>query len=98
MKPLTAGATAVLTSTTSSQTVTLPSGYNSLCAYNGGSNPVFLKIGASVAVPGATFDAGVICVQPGTTQVFGISPTGGTLAYIAQTAGGTLVLTVGEGA
>lgn len=97
MKPLIPAQTCVLTSTTSSQTVTVPVGYGTLEVYNAALNTVFLKWAATVAVPGSTFADGVIAVQPATTQCFGISPTQTTLAYIAQTAGGTLVLTVGEG-
>lgn len=97
MTPLTPAQTCVLTSTTSSQTLTVPVGYGTLEVYNAANNPVFLKWAASVAVPGTSFADGVIAVQPGTTQCFGMSPNQTSLSYIALAAGGTLVITVGEG-
>ena len=98
MKPFTSSQTVKLTSTTSSQTVTVPTGYNSLSIYNSGVYPVYFVYGASVVVPTVgTWVSGMIAVQPATTQVFANVPTGGTMAYIAETAGGTVVLSVGEG-
>ena len=97
MRPFISYATAVLTSTTTSQTITTPTGTNSVVVYNGGSYPVFLRYGSSVAVPGSSFAPGVSCVQPGTTQTFADAPEANTLAYIAQTSGGLLVISVGEG-
>lgn len=93
------GSTIRLTSTTSSQTVTVPAGFPSITIYNGAANPVYLAFEASVAVPtlGVWADQ-VICVQPGTTQVFDNHDAGGTLAYIASTAGGELVISIGDGA
>ena len=98
MKPFTSSQTVKLTSTASSQTVTVPNGYNSLTIYNAGIYPVYFAYGASVAVPtGGTWVSNVISVQPATTQVFANTPVGGTMAYIAETAGGTVILSVGEG-
>lgn len=97
MKPLIPAQTCVLTSTTSSQSLTVPVGYGTLEVYNAASNPVFLKWASSVAVPGTSFADGVIAVQPGTTQCFGINPSFTTLSYVASTAGGQLIITVGEG-
>lgn len=97
MKPLTPAKTCVLTSTTSSQTVTMPAGYSTLEVYNAAADTVFLKWAATVAVPGTSFADGVIAVQPETTQSFGMPPGATSLSYIAQTLGGTLVITVGEG-
>ena len=98
MKLLTVRSTAALTSTTSSQTLAVPVGSSSLVVYNGGANPVYLAYAASVAVPGSTLVDGVFCMQPGTTQSFCKPPDATTLAYIAATAGGVLVVSVGEGA
>lgn len=97
MKPFTASQTVKLTSTTSSQTVTIPNGYNTLEVYNGGLYPVYIKYAATVAVPSTTWVDSVVCIQPATTQVFANPPGGGVLAYIAETSGGSLVLSVGEG-
>ena len=98
MNPFHSAKTIKLTSTTSSQTVTVPAGFDNFVIYNGGSNPLYLKYGASVAVPtvGAWVDQ-LICVQPGTTQTFNNKDGGGTLAYIAETAGGTVIISVGDG-
>ncbi len=86
----------VLTSTTSSQTTQVPGGNGTLVVYNGAANPVYLTYGATASVPAAgTWTGDIFIVQPGTTQTFAAS--GGTLAYIAATAGGTLILSVGEG-
>jgi len=90
--------TVVLTSTTSSQTTTVPANSGNMVAYNGGTNTVYLTFANSLAVPTTgTWTASVIAVQPGTTQTFTIPPAGGTLAYIAETAGGELILSVGQG-
>lgn len=97
MQPFNASQTVKLTSTTSSQTVTVPTGYNQIVVYNGGTNVVYLAYAATVAVPGSSWSPGVVPVQPGTTQVFANKREGGTLAYIADSSGGTLVLSVGEG-
>lgn len=98
MKPFTSSQTVKLTSTTSSQTVTVPNGFNSLTIYNAGANIVYFAYGASVAVPTVgTWANNVIAVQPSTTQVFANIPVGGTMAYIAETGGGTVILSVGEG-
>lgn len=98
MKPFTSSQTVKLTSTTVSQTVTVPNGYNSLTIYNGGINTVYFAYGASVAVPSiGAWASNVISVQPSTTQVFANAPVGGTMAYIAETGGGTVILSAGEG-
>ena len=98
MKPFTSSQTVKLTSTTASQTVVVPNGFNSLTIYNAGIYPVYFAYGASVAVPTVgTWVNGVIAVQPSTTQVFANTPVGGTMAYIAETAGGTVLVAVGEG-
>ena len=96
MAALSVSKSVVLASTTSSQTTTVPSGNGTLVVYNGGANPVFMTYGATVAVPATgTWTSDIVVVQPGTTQSFAAS--GGTLAYIAATAGGALILSVGEG-
>ena len=98
-EPFTVSSTVVLTSTTSSQTTAVPAGGSSIIVYNGGANVVYLTFAATVAVPTTgTWTPNVIAAQPETTQSFGISRDGGTLAYIASTAGGLLVLSVGSGA
>lgn len=98
MTPFNAARTVRLTSTTSSQTTTIPAGFTSLVVFNGGGQPLYLAMGASVAIPAVgTWGDNLVCVQPGTTQVFGIPNTGGTLAYIADTTGGPVVLSVGTG-
>lgn len=87
-----------LTSTTSSQSTTIPAGSYSITVYNAGANTVWLKFASSVAVPSTgTWTAGVWAVQPGTTQSFDCPQTGSPLAYIAETAGGQLVVSVGSG-
>lgn len=98
MQPFTSSQTVKLTSTTASQTVVVPNGFNSLSIFNAGANPVYFAYGASIAVPTVgTWVPGLIAVQPSTTQVFANRPSGGTLAYIAETAGGTVLLSTGEG-
>ncbi len=96
MAALSVSKSVVLTSTTSSQTTTVPGGNGSLVVYNGAANPVYLTFGASIAIPATgTWTSDITVVQPGTTQVF--ASGSGTLAYIAATAGGLLILSVGEG-
>ena len=97
LDPFAAAATVVLTSTLASQTTTVPSrGAGTLVAYNAGPNVVYLKAGTTVAVPVAgTWTDGVTAIAPGSTQ--SISNVGGSLAYIAETAGGGLYLSIGEG-
>ena len=90
--------TVVLTSTTSSQTTSVPGGGGAMQVYNGATNTAYLAWAASIAVPaGGTWTPGVIAVAPGTTQVFAVPQPGGTLAYIAENAGGELILSVGAG-
>ena len=97
-------ATVALTSTTTSQNIQMPSGQSNqaLCAYNAAANIVYLAIGTTssiiVAEP-SSFAAGVgfISVPPGGTFSFGADCDGKWLAYIAVTAGGKLVLSVGDG-
>lgn len=87
-----------LTSTTSTQTTTVPPGYPSIVVYNGGDNIVWLKWGTGVSVPTAdTWTEGTWPVQPGTTQAYSAPMTGGGLSYIAVTAGGALTVSVGSG-
>lgn len=94
----TSRATTVLTSTTSSQTVTVPTGEPTMIVHNAASNPVYLKWGASVAVP-TTFASGdwTMAVPAGLSRSFDIPQAGGTLAYIASTAGGSLIISIGSG-
>lgn len=90
--------TVVLTSTISNQSVTLPPGATTMMVYNAAANPVYLRLGSAAAVPGSTFPQGpIMVVQPGTTQMFSIAGTGMALNYIAATAGGALVVSVGDG-
>ncbi|MES2904225.1 MAG: hypothetical protein V4696_08580 [Pseudomonadota bacterium] len=96
MPALSVSRSVVLTSTTSSQITTVPNSGATLVVYNGAANPVFLTFGSSVAVPATgTWTGDLLIVQPSTTQTF--ANGGGTLAYIASTAGGLLTLSVGEG-
>ena len=100
--PFEVSSTAVLTSTTASQSVTFPAGAETtqLVIYNGGANPVYVSRAASVAIPSATpgiNDPQVMCVAPSTTQPFTLPMNGGTLSYIAATAGGALVIMTGTG-
>lgn len=97
MKPFRAYKTINLTSTISSQAVTIPAGADSMVIYNAGANPVFFKFAATVAIPGAAFADGVFVVGPGTTQTFDLDRQEGDLAYIAATAGGALYITLGKG-
>ena len=98
MSAFTGAASVKLTSTTSTQATALPAGNPSIVCYNGGANVVWLKYGDTVAAPtGGTWTAGLMCLQPGTTQVFGAPQSGGNLAYIAETAGGLLTVSVGGG-
>jgi len=95
MAALSVSKSVVLASTLASQTTVVPAG-GTLVVYNGAANPVYLTFGASVAVPGTgNWTSDLLIVQPSTTQAF--ANGGGTLAYIASTAGGLLVLSVGEG-
>ena len=98
--------TAVLTSTITSQTVVFPAADGEtlqLIIYNGAANPVFVAKAATVAVPAVTASGGtaaspgVICIAPSTSQPFSLPMLGGTLAYIAATAGGFLAITTGSG-
>ena len=94
---------AVLTSTTASQTVTFPGTDGEtaqIIVRNGAANPVYLAAGASVAIPGgtpSTSTVGIIEVGANTTQTFDFSFGGGTIAYIAATAGGSLTIMTGVG-
>lgn len=97
LDPFAAASTVVLASTLASQTTTVPTrGAGTLVAYNAGPNVVYLKSGATVAVPTAgVWTDGVTALAPGSTQ--SVSAISGTLAYIAETAGGALYLSIGEG-
>ena len=94
--------TAVLTSTTASQSVVFPTVGETLqlSIYNGAANPVYVSKAATVAIPSATpaaTDPQVFCVPPTSTRLFTLPMNGGTLSYIAATAGGTLVIMTGTG-
>ena len=90
-----------LTSTTSSQTVTLPAGYNSVRVHNPAANTVWLKYAGGAAVtaanPGGAFTQNVMFVPTGGVLDLQISAAGGQLAYIADTAGGLLNISVSRG-
>lgn len=91
-----------LTSTTASQTVTLPAGYNSVRVHNPAANTVWLKysgVGSTpvAANPGGTFNQNTMFVPTGGVLDLQISPAGGALAYIADTAGGLLNISVSRG-
>lgn len=90
-------ATAALTSTTSSQTIIIPPGSTTLIVYNGGSNSVYFRFGASVTVPSGIMASGVYLATPGQTILYASPQSGGSLAYIADTAGGPLSISVGVG-
>ena len=104
-KPFMVSGTVLLTSTITSQTVTFANtGYNdSIVIYNGGANMLFAQPGASIAAPGVTASGGTgtgyaaWAIAPGSTQVFAYEEQAGTVAYIAQTAGGTVTMSVGSG-
>ena len=98
LDPFAAASTVVLASTLSSQTTTVPTrGAGTLVAYNAGPNVIYLKAAATVAVPvSGTWTDGVTAIAPGSTQSIS-APPGGLLAYIAETAGGALYLSIGEG-
>ena len=97
LDPFASAATVVLTSTTASQVTTIPGrGAGTLVAYNAGANVVHVKSAATVAVPvTGTWTDGITSIAPGSTQ--SISNVGGQLAYIAETAGGALYLSIGDG-
>ena len=97
LDPFAAASTVVLASTLASQTTTVPArGAGTLVAYNAGTNVVYLKWAATVAVPvSGTWTDNITAIAPGSTQ--SVSNVGGTLAYIAETAGGALYLSIGEG-
>lgn len=98
MPAFTPASSVSLTSTTSSQVTSVPVGAYSITVYNGGANVVWLKWAATVAVPTAgTWTDNVFAVQPGTTQSFSAPQSGGSLSYIAETAGGQLIIGVGSG-
>lgn len=98
MPAFTPASSVTLTSTTSSQSTLVPTGAYSITVYNGGANVVWLKWGASITAPvTGTWTDGVFAIQPGTTQSFSAPQGGGTLAYIAETAGGQLIVGVGSG-
>lgn len=102
LTPFVVSSTAVLTSTTSSQSVTFPASgqTNQIVVYNGGANPVYVAKAATVAIPSgapALNDPQVLCIAPSTTQPFTVPMNGGTLSYVAATAGGALVIMTGNG-
>lgn len=98
LRTFTASRAVLLTSTAASQTTTVPGGNGKMVVYNAGANPVLLAWAASVAIPAAgTWTDGLLVVSPGATVSTDIPIGGGTLAYIAQTAGGSLWLNTGEG-
>lgn len=99
MSPFRCGQTVKLTSGLTSQTVVISASASTIVVYNAGANPVHLAHGATVAVPTATPSA-VLTVAPGSTQSFDVSDarTGTSLSYIAETAGGLLYISWGEGA
>ena len=95
-----AGNVVTLTSTLSSQTTTVPGGGNgTMMVQNNAANTVYLKAAATIALPVAgTWTTPLIAVGPSQTQTIANPlPNGGTLAYIAEIAGGGLVLSIGEG-
>ena len=97
--PLNAGSTCKVTSALTSASVALLPGNGSqtLDVYNAGANPVHLSASAVAVVPGATFTPGVMTVSPGSTQTFSIGPNTTVVSFIAETAGGALYLTIGDG-
>ena len=89
----------LLTSTTASQTTSVSQNCDDLLIYNGAANPVYMAWAGAVAVPTAgTWTAGLIIVPPGTSLKIAAPMGGGTLAYIAATAGGLLIISGGIGA
>ena len=106
-RPFQVSGTVLLTSLATAQTVIFPAANgetDSIVIYNGGANLLFATLGATVSVPGVTASGGsgsglaYWAIAPGTTQTFTCEMLGGTVAYIAQTAGGTVTMSVGAGA
>ena len=100
LDPFAASQTVVLASTLASQTTSVPSGGSgTLVIYNGGPNVLYVKWGGTVAVPTAgVWTLGVMALAPGSTQSIGNTPGGGLLSYIAEVAGGEVIMSIGEGA
>lgn len=91
-------ATAKLTTTLASQTITLPGNGGEVLFENTGPNIVYFAIGATAAVPAVgSFVQGLIAVAPGLQRVFTIPAGDIQLSYIAETAGGTVIVSVGIG-
>jgi hypothetical protein len=87
----------VFTSTTSSQTLAVPAGATSMKVVNAAANPLYLKFAATVAVPTTLASGeGEMYVAASSNDTFAlpasITALGGTLAYIAVTAGGALTI------
>jgi hypothetical protein len=98
--PFAAVATVNLTSTTTSQPVVFAAGVstNQIVVINGCPNIVYIKLAGTVTIPGATPDVtGIIACSPNSTQPFTLPMNGGTLAFIAATAGGPLTIMTGNG-
>lgn len=88
---------AKLTSTSSNQTITLPSGNGSGVVYNGAANTVYISMIGAASVPTGAFTAGLTAVPPGCTIGFSVPIGGGTLQYICDGTGGEFVVNLGEG-
>jgi len=87
-----------LTATGSTKTTTVPAGNDQIFAYNGGTDTLFFKWAASIALPTAdTWTDGVTACPPGTTQCLGMPIDGGSLSYIAVATGGEFILGTGQG-
>ena len=95
----TASSSVLLTSTTASAATVIPAGNDDLLIYNGAANAVYMAWAANVAVPAAgVWGAGLIIIPPGVSMKIGCPIAGGSLAYIAATAGGALTISAGIGA
>lgn len=98
MRPFHPIATAKLTSTTASQTLASCPRGTTLRVINKAANPVYLQWGAAAAIPDGTIadNAGVMVVDAGQTAQFTTQGANGNLSYIAETAGGPLIVSIGE--
>lgn len=100
--PFEALSTVKLTSAVTNSTLVIPNAIQDVMIYNGAANAVYFRFNPAgdatvAAVPTGTLVDRLGCIPPGLTKTFEISPGGSTLNYIADTAGGVLVVSLGEG-
>lgn len=98
MTPFASAQTAKVTSALTSASITIPRGQSTMVVYNAAANPVHLGFLATAVVPGGAFAAEMMTVAGGSTQTFDISGQNETVvSYIAETAGGALYISLGQG-